>query len=379
MDSCMSTWLGLTALTALFVLGASPCGADMPELDWRDAVELGVEGQGWKDTKTPYDRMPARAEGVIRGPVWGLSLDSAGLNIRFVTNAETIGAKWTLRDKGLDMPHMPATGVSGLDLYVNDHGTWKWIGNGRPGSQTNEKVMASGIPEGEYEYMLYLPLYNGISKLEIGVTPGAKLEKGPDFTTERAKPIMFYGTSILQGGCASRPGMVYTSIIGRMLHRPVINLGFSGNGTMDPEFFDFMAEVDVAAYVIDCCPNMQPDQIAERTEPGVEKLRAAHPDTPIVLVENIEYQEGTFLPRFVESYTRKNAALHAAFERLVAKGVKNLHYIPCDALLGTDGEGTVDGTHATDLGFLRMADAIGPVLAEILDGKAAGSSGDDTK
>ncbi|HQK77409.1 MAG TPA: SGNH/GDSL hydrolase family protein, partial [Candidatus Hydrogenedentes bacterium] len=135
-----------------------------------------------------------------------------------------------------------------------------------------------------------------------------------------------------------------------------------GNGQMEPEMAALIAEIDAEVFVLDCCPNLGPEEIAARTEPVVRTLRDAHPDTPIVLMENIIYQKGYFLPAARESYEAKNAELKAAYERLVAAGVTNLHYIPCDTLLGDDAEATVDGTHATDLGFLRMAQAITPVL-----------------
>ncbi|MBN2311397.1 MAG: hypothetical protein JXR94_20640, partial [Candidatus Hydrogenedentes bacterium] len=217
--------------------------------------------------------------------------------------------------------------------------------------------------------------YNGVTSVEIGVPKGSSVEKAPPYPPERAKPLVFYGTSITQGGCASRPGMVYTSILGRWLDRPAINLGFSGNGRMDPEVVELLAELDPSVYVIDCAPNMSPESITELTEPLVEALRAAHPATPIVLVENIRYQAGAFLPAKREAYESKNEALLAAFDRLAARGVENLHYVPCHALLGTDGEATVDGTHATDLGFLRIAQALHPVLRDILEGH--GGSADD--
>jgi len=146
----------------------------------------------------------------------------------------------------------------------------------------------------------------------------------------------------------------------------MINLGFSGNGRMEPEMVKLIAEIDAAIYVLDCAPNMQPDEIAERTEPGVRILREARPDTPIVLVENIRYQAGAFLPKTREAYTSKNDALRAAYGRLIESGVEGLHYVPCDDLFGDDGEATVDGTHATDLGFLRMAETLEPVLRSVL-------------
>jgi len=337
------------------------------DLLWYDAAALPIEGRGWSDVASTYDRLPARAEGVVRSPVWDLSHDSSGIAIHFMTDSPTIGARWVLRDGGLSMPHMPATGVSGLDLYVKHDGRWIWVANGRPSATTMQATLLSDIPRGMHEYLLYLPLYNGVTSVHVGVKPEATLAIPPERPENRRKPIVFWGTSILQGGCASRPGMAYPSIIGRMMERPTINLGFSGNGEMEPEMAKFIGELDADMFVVDCCPNLSPEEIAARTEPMVHILREAHPETPIVLVENIIYQEGYFISSTREAYEKKNAELRAAYERLVAAGVKNLHYIPCDNLLGEDVEATVDGTHATDLGFLRMANAIAPVLTQILD------------
>lgn len=335
---------------------------------WFNALDIGLEGQAWTDVKHPYDRLPARAEGVVRDAVWSLSHDSAGLCVRFITDSPTIAARWSLRSDELAMNHMPATGVSGLDLYVKQDGVWGWVGVGRPEKvQANESTLMSGAPEGAHEYMLYLPLYNGVESLEIGVKTGAMLAKAAPYPSNRAKPMLFWGTSILQGGCASRPGMAYPSIIGRRMQRPIVNLGFSGNGRMDPEVTALIAQLDVSVYVIDCAPNMPPELIAERTEPLVRMLRAARPTTPIVLVECVPYQQGWFLAAKREAYMKKNAALKTAYERLVEQGVKRLYYIRCDQLLGVDYEAAVDGTHPTDVGFLRMADVIIPVLNRALE------------
>ena len=333
---------------------------------WYDAQKLTVEGKGWTDTERFYDRLPGRAKGAVTDHVWSLSRHSAGICVRFATDAEKIGARWKVLNSSLAMPHMPATGVSGLDLYVNDNGVWRWIGNGRPSEQTTQATLAAGIPKGMHEYMVYLPLYNGTESLEIGVAPAATLSKAATRPAGTDKPILFYGTSITHGGCASRPGMAYPSILGRRLDRPVINLGFSGNGKLDAEVGQLIAEVDAAVYVLDCVPNMSPDMVAERAEPFITALRAARPDTPIVLVENIAYQAGGFLPASKAAYTDKNAALRAAYERLTGKGITGLYYVPGETLLGSDGEATVDGTHPTDLGFQRMADAIEPALRKAL-------------
>lgn len=336
---------------------------------WYDLKALDIEGQGWKDIKAPYDRLPAKAEGVVRAPVWSLSRQSAGICARFVTDATTIHARWTLISSRLEMVHMPATGVSGLDLYVKtEDGVWRWLAIGRPTQQTNSVALVSGIPAGKREYLLYLPLYNGVSSVEIGIPEGNVLEQGnvPSDDGVPRKPIVFYGTSITQGGCASRTGMVHTAILGRRLNYPVINLGFSGNGKMEPEMGELFAELDPSVYVLDCLPNMNASEVSERVEPFVHRVRQSHPDTPILLVEDRSYTNSFLLPSPRKRNETSRAALRTAYEKLQAAGVKHLYYLEGDHLLGGDGEGTVDSSHPTDLGFIRQADAFQKALEPIL-------------
>lgn len=343
-----------------------------PKPQWQDVRTLGVEGQGWGEdqTKAPFDRLPSRAEGVVPAPVWNLSRDSTGLGVRFVTDAPTIQARWTVTKKNLAMPHMPATGVSGLDLYARVDGHWRWLGVGQPReSPTNTATLASGLPAGSREYLLYFPLYNGVTSVEIGIPEGHTLAKAPERPEDRRRPVVFYGTSITQGGCASRPGMVHTSILGRRWDRPVINLGFSGNGRMEPALAHLLAELDPAVYVLDCLPNMSAAQVTERLVPFVHILRKAHPDTPIVLAEDRTYANAVLLDSQRTRNETSRAALKKAYEQLLAEGVKGLTYLPGDPQIGTDGEGTVDGSHPTDLGFARMADVFGAAIQPLLPSK----------
>lgn len=334
---------------------------------WFDVRLLDVEGQGWKELKAPFDRLPAKAEKTVRPAVWGLSRHSAGLVVRFTTDAPTIKARWTLTSDRLAMPHMPATGVSGLDLYVKTDKGWRWLGIGRPTKLQNSDTLVADIPIGKRDYLLYLPLYNGLASVEVGVPGSSTLEKTSPRPEDQRKPIVFYGTSITQGGCASRPGMVHTAILGRKLDRPVINLGFSGNGRLEIEVAELLAELDPAVYVIDCLPNVTAKDVAARTEPLVRKLREHRPETPILLVEDRTYTNSFLIPSKRDRNDASRAAFKAAYERLQNSGVKNLHYLEGEHLLGDDGEGTVDSSHPTDLGFLRQAEAFEKVLSPLIE------------
>lgn len=330
-------------------------------LEWYDVTQWGVEGRILPDQPRErwFDRLPAAAEGHVTSNVWNLSRDSAGMMVRFKTDATTLHVHYKLRKSNLSMVHMPATGVSGVDLYArNAAGDWRWVQVARPGSQEVKTQLVSGLAPGVREYAAYLPLYNGVEFMSIGVPPGSHFEG----LAPRGKPIVFYGTSITHGACASRPGMVHTAILGRRFDHPVANLGFSGNGRMDKAVGEYLAQVDAAMYVIDCLPNMNAEAVSTKCVPLVRQLRAARPDTPIVLVEDRRNTNDWILPARHEHHTRNHAALKAAYQQLVDEGVGGLHYIPGDHLYGRDGEGATDGSHANDLGFMRQADAFEPVL-----------------
>lgn len=348
-------------MTAASLLSEDAFAADTL---WHNPADWGVEGKGWTDTKRFYDRFPARADGKVPEAVWELSQHSAGLCVRFRTDSPSIHLRMDLLSSRLDMPHMPATGVSGFDLYAREsRGKWQWVKQAMPTAQHIEGPLIGGLAPGMKEFVGYLPLYNGVEKLAIGVEAGAKFEPvAPD----KRKPIVFYGTSICQGGCASRPGLVYTAILGRMLNQPVINLGFSGNGKMDSSVANLLAELDPSVYVVDCLPNMDAKLVQERTELLVRTIRAARPTTPVLLVEDRTFSQAPLVPGMQKGHEERRAELNAAFKRLQAAGVSGLHYAKGDRLLGADSEGTVDGSHPNDLGMMRYAEALKPILAGLL-------------
>ena len=334
------------------------------DLEWHDVRDWGVEGKGWSDTKRYYDRLPGRAEGLVREPVWDLSRHSAGMCAGFITDAPDIHVRYELLNERLAMSHMPASGVSGLDLYGQDaQGIDRWVAVVRPESQDVETSLAEGLAPGMRRYTLYLPLYNGVEGLEIGVGKEQSFEPVPP---RDEKPLVFYGTSILHGACASRPGMAFPAILGRRLRRPVCNLGFSGNGRMESEVGALLAELDPCLYAIDCLPNMDAEMVGERATPLVRQLRQARPDTPILLVEDRSFTNTPFFPAMKEHHRKSREALKQAFRELTESGVEHLYYLDGDHLLGLDGEAATDGSHPNDLGMVRYADAYEPVLRAIL-------------
>ena len=334
------------------------------EIDWYDVKEIGLEGKGWTDTKRYFDRFPSKAEKMVREAVWNLSRHSAGMCMRFVSDSPNIYVRYSLYLDKLAMSHMPATGVSGLDLYGNDdQGIDRWVAVVRPDKKEIETYLAKDLAPGSRRYTLYLPLYNGVDSLEVGVPKGESFKA---LTPRKEKPILFYGTSIMQGACASRPGMAFPSILGRRLRRPTINLGFSGNGRMEAEVATLLAEQNPCAYVIDCLPNMNETTVSERTVPLVKKLRVAHDKTPILLVEDRSFTNTPFFPQIKSHHQKSRAALKKAYGELIDAGITNLYYLDGDYLLGKDGEGATDGSHPSDLGMIRYADAYEPVLRSIL-------------
>lgn len=334
------------------------------DTQWRDVRDWGVEGRGWSDTVRYFDRLPGRAEASVREPVWNLSRHSAGMCVRFATDATTIRVRYSLLSDRLAMPHMPATGVSGLDLYAEDAmGRERWVAVVRPNQQSMDVAIAQNLLPGFRRYSLYLPLYNGVESLELGVEADAAFEP---VAPRNERPMVFYGTSILHGACASRPGMAFPSILSRRLNRPFVNLGFSGNGRMEPEVGALLAEQDPCVFAIDCLPNMNAEMVAERAGPLVRQLRSAHPDVPILLVEDRSFTNAPFFPARVERHRTSREALKRVHLELLDSGVEQLFYLDGEDLLGSDAEAATDGSHPNDLGMMRYADAYEPALRTIL-------------
>lgn len=331
--------------------------------NWYDAANLPLYGKARQDTKELYERLPAEFEGRSREALWYLGRNSAGLYVRFSSNASAIWLRWSAKF-GNHMNHQTLTGTRGLDLYVlTDKGEWRFMASGRPtldSKDCEQKVIGAMEPKWR-EYMLYLPLYDGLTKLEIGVDREAVVE-APKVDLPRCdKPIVMYGTSILQGGCANRPGMAHTSILSRRFNREVINLGFSGNALLDLEIAELMASVeDPAIYVFDYVPNAYDYLIREKGEQFFRIVRDAHPDVPILFLEDPYFGHYEYDAGIKAEVDKKNAAQWELFCKLKKQGEKNIWYLKSDDMVGHDNEAFVDGIHFTDLGMMRYADWLAP-------------------
>ena len=358
---------------ALLVLLLAACGSK--QLFAQDGVHFTsgtafpVYGQAFATTQEhPYRRLPESFKGVVRERVWELGCNSSGLYVRFCSDAPEIRARWT--NNGNHMPHMTDCGTGGLDLYALLSGKWTYVGSGfnwGAPAPSHECTLVANMEPQMREYMLYLSLYDEVKTLEIGIPDGFVIEP-PRTENPRADcPMVMYGTSILQGGCASRPGMAFTNILSRRFGRTVINLGFSGNAFLDYEIAQLMAGVESpSVYVLDYVPNASVQMIQERGAHFFRILRNAHPDVPVIFVEDPQFAHSVVDQLILEEVTQKNEAQKALFLQLRQEGEKRIYYVGAEGMTGADGEAFVDGIHFTDQGMVRYADHIENTLVKAL-------------
>lgn len=324
------------------------------------------EGQGWENIGS--NRLPDKAENTVRDAVWNLSRSSAGLGVRFETDADSVVVQYNVGGN-LAMDHFPSTGVSGVDLYVKNKNDWLWC----RGKYDFKDIIryhftVDALPKGLQNYQLLFPLYNDIKNLQVGVKDGSSFRFLPP---RPEKPVVVYGTSIAQGACASRPGMAWTNILSRKLDYPVVNLGFSGNGRLEPEVIALINEIDASVFVLDCLPNLSPnekrtkEEIQKRIGESVSSLRKKHPQTPILLVQHAGYSDGLVDKTRKKVYETLNSWMTESFEALKKEGFEKL-YMLTKAEIGLSNSAFVDGTHPTDLGMEQYATAYDKILKPLV-------------
>ncbi|MEO9099462.1 MAG: SGNH/GDSL hydrolase family protein, partial [Ginsengibacter sp.] len=331
-----------------------------------------VEGICVQDSVNIFHRLPSSMKEIVRKPVWDLSENTAGEFIHFTTSATAIEVRYTLASKNFSMPHMPSTGVSGLDLFALDvNGNWNWTPGkyhfGDTCSYDFKNLFLAKNSTGVFDFYLYLPLYNSVTWLSIGVNEKDSFVFSPK---RKEQPIVAYGTSILQGGVASRPGLAWTNILERNLNRTVINLGFSGNGKFEAPVFDLMSKVDAQLYILDCMPNLDvgfsEEEIKERVVYGVNKLREQNRNVPILFADHAV----GFAPFYMDTarlneYHNSSLVIEKIFRELQSSGVKNI-YLLTEKEIGFDINSTTEGVHPNDIGMMKYATAYETKIREIL-------------
>lgn len=381
---------------ALALLVLETAAEERKELRMRefDPIDVGAEvhGSGWESLAGRFVRLEDSAEGLVRKPVWDLSRNSAGLSLVFRSNTRRLELSFDVFGwKGMN--HMPATGVSGVDLFAyKPDGEELWCAakfmpqfkeeyievpgataqmSSDPSSAQARRVRVTRVAycfeqidyeEGceEYEWHLYLPLYNTVENFRMAVEEGCRLEWVP---RDERQPIVVYGTSIAQGACATRPGMAWTNLVERELRYPVVNLGFSGNGKLEAELFALLDQIDAGVYIIDCLPNIKvTDNFEEKLEAGIKLLREHH-SCPILVVDHSGHtNERTNLSRcFPDELNRRQAAL---VKRLRKEGIKQLYYLTRNEI-AWDKDSMVEGIHPNDRGMMQQAEAVCGKLRQI--------------
>lgn len=336
------------------------------DIAWHTITPGDVEGRGWHKTEKPFGRLPDHAKPILSDEIWSYSHSSIGMCVRFVTNSTHITARWELASPQLGEANFPAASFSGLDLYAWDQNTWRWAGGSGNGVKNqNPSIKLVDAMDGHTrEFMLYLPARNPVLALEVGIEPSAQFE----LLLPRNEPSMvFYGSSIVHGAYASHSGIIHPSLLGRWLNRPVINLGFSGCARMELEIAQLLGELDASIYVIDPLPNMDASLVQERAEVFLECLHQAQPHTPILMVEDRTLTNAWIQPTKLAEHQSKRQAYKLVYDRLKDSGMNILWYHHGETLLGTDNESSLDSSHPSDLGYMRIANSLLPKLTDLFD------------
>lgn len=303
-----------------------------------------------------YHRMPDAIAKKVNSGVAALNFHSAGIRVRFKTNSPYIAIK--SRQYAMQtMPHIAKTGQSGFDLYDEQGFVAAFV---PPYGVSEGYESLKDTHGGEHTYTINFPLYDIVEELYIGLSKDAILLPPDDY--KHPKPVLFYGSSITQGGCASRPGNCYQSLISRSLDTDYINLGFSGSAKAEEIMAQYLATLNVSVFVYDYDWNAESlEELKEHHYPFYKKYRELRPTTPIVFVTRPDFSI------YDESSARRDL-IKQNYEKAKSEGDNNVYFIDGETLFAGEHRDscTVDGCHPNDLGFFRMSQVIGAVLKDIL-------------
>lgn len=351
--------LTLSLLMAFGVMASSQ------QLKYVDASELNVIGKVLPTPK-PFTRLDTEKYKFDDKVIERYANFSTGLMVLFSTDSRTIAANWTTSEANAGY-NMTSILYKGLDLYIKKDGKWVFAGVGSPKMtkgpyDKHSATIVENMPEGTKECLLYLPVFDRVDALEIGVDEDAQI--APLDNPFRYK-IVFKGSSVTHGTSASRPGMTYSSRFGRDNNFYVCNLGFSGRSKLQKEYARILADTEADAFILDAFSNPLADEINARFDEFVDIIRAAHPDTPLIFLQT-ERRETRNFNMVVEE--REAAKQKAAEEQIRArmKTDRHIYFLTSEDFLGDEHIATVDGSHPTDLGFTYMLDSISPKILKIL-------------
>lgn len=350
--------LAVCALAAGLCEAAPQAKAVTADYDWHDGLTLGLEGRGFAKEAAPYTRLPERFKSVVTPKVWGLSQTSIGFNARFVTDSDEVVLRWQVKPASLPILYMSPVCHAGVDVYARDgKGPWRHVTCGAPEFKSGEGELRVRWRKGE-ECLVYLPVRARPQAFSIGVKKGCSFAKAPAHVTDR--PVVIYGTSIVNGGSASRPGLIFTSIMSRLADVEVVNLGFSGAAKMELPMADLVAEIDASLYILDCEWNMGDAVCKANFEPFVRRFKELRPDTPVLVCGGCtELAE----PRSSERIT---TAVLAKLRAEDPKKWANWSFLSgVDQLPKTD-DCTHDHCHPNDLGYVFMGRVYAEKITSIL-------------
>lgn len=303
-----------------------------------------------------FRRMPESVAKTVSEGVHWLHSNTAGGRVKFKTNSSYIAINTKMSNIG-KMPHFALTGSSGFDLYISE----KYRASFVPPFELNdgyEGVIDFGSRKMR-EITINFPLYSDVNELYIGLSKNAKIEKTEGYKID--KPIVYYGSSITQGGCASRPGNAYEAIVSQKLSVDHINLGFSGNAKAEKEISDYICSLNMSVFVYDYDHNAPTTQHLEAThERMFKEIRKAKPNLPIIMMSR---------PKYILSSEEKKRLeiIKRTYENAKNSGDNNVYLIDGRTLMRLcHDEGTVDACHPNDLGFFSMAQAVIKTLKQIL-------------
>ncbi len=318
----------------------------------------------YKEDLSVFRRMPDEVAEKVSPGVRSLVLNTAGGRVRFKTDSDYIAIKCVMPMVRL-MPHMPLTGSSGFDMFEVIDGAYYYLKTFVPPKDMTDGYESIAYLPGKKmrDIVINFPLYNRLNELYVGVREGSKVDHGNKYKYE--KPVLYYGSSITQGGCACKPSGAYQTIITQRLDCDHINLGFSGSAKGEEVMADYLAEIDASVFVLDYDFNTPSvEHLKETHLPIYQKYRAKHKDTPIIFVTGP-------IPEFKGiSYIERRNVIMDTYRYAIANGDMNVSYVDGYAIFGGYERGyyTVDGNHPNDAGFLRMADVIGYEVQRMLTG-----------